>query len=121
MLNCTSLAGTQGQLDLKPKQSLSGDWMTVMKKGQQKWYGNHLTGTYENTLLLLGELPDAGHAVALEADKNGLRRRLAIDPVFDFIALRIAFANLVFRLTERGDNFFAIHADGGTTILDGLP
>src|SRR6266404_7434861 len=69
---------------------------------------------------LLWVLPDAGNAVAHEADENGFGGRLAINPVLDVVPLRITLANFVFRFADSGHYFFAIHSNGGTAILNGF-
>src|ERR1700676_2162549 len=69
---------------------------------------------------LLRVLFDAGYAFALETDENGFRRGLAVNPVLNFVAVGVAFANFVFRFADGGDEFFAIHADGRAALLNGF-
>src|SRR6267142_6763926 len=69
---------------------------------------------------LLWVLPDAGDAVAHEANEDGFGGRLAINPVLDVVSLRITLANFVFWLADRGHHFFAIHSNCGTAILNGF-
>ena len=70
--------------------------------------------------MLLRELLDAGDVVAHEADEYGLRRRLAVDPIFDIVAIGIAFAHFVVGLADGGDKLFTIHAEHWTAVLNGL-
>src|ERR1700761_6473935 len=57
---------------------------------------------------------------ALEAHEDRFGWRLAVNPIFDIVPLRVALADFVFRLSNRGNHFFAVHADGRATILNGL-
>ena len=41
---------------------------------------------------------------------------MAVDPIFNFVAIRVALANFVFGLADGGNNFFAVHADGGVSV-----
>ena len=50
--------------------------------------------------MLLRELLDFGDVVALEADEDGLGRRLAVDPILDFVAVGIALADFVVGLAN---------------------
>src|ERR1700676_112853 len=75
---------------------------------------------YRRTAELLRVLFDAGYAFALETDENGFRRGLAVNPVLNFVAVGVAFANFVFRFADGGDEFFAIHADGRAALLNGF-
>jgi len=51
---------------------------------------------------LLWKLLDAGDVVALEADEDGFRGGLAVNPVFDVVAVGIALADFVVRLADGG-------------------
>src|SRR5882762_5936875 len=55
---------------------------------------------------LLWVLPDAGDAVAHEANEDGFGGRLAVNPVLDFVPIGITLAHFVFRFADRGDHFF---------------
>src|SRR5260370_4198950 len=65
-------------------------------------------------------LLNAGDAVAHESNKDCLGRRLAVNPVFDFVAVGIALANLVLGLADGGDHLFTVHTDRGPPFLNGL-
>src|SRR5271168_3422938 len=69
---------------------------------------------------LLRELLDAGDVVADEADENGLGGRLAVDPVFDVVAVGVALPHFMFGLADGGDHFFAVPADDRLALLNGL-
>src|SRR3954465_9796085 len=65
-------------------------------------------------------LADAGDVVAHEADEDRLGRRLTVNPILDFIPVGVAFADLVLRLADGGDNFFAVHTHDRPTVLNGF-
>src|ERR1700674_2903728 len=69
---------------------------------------------------LLRELFDRGNAFALEAHEDGLRGRLAINPVFDIVAFGIALAHLVVGLSDGCNELFAVHAYDGLAVLNGF-
>src|SRR5271163_1087375 len=69
---------------------------------------------------LLRELLDTGDVVADEADEDGLGGRLAVDPVFDVVAVGVALAHFVFGFADSGDDFFAVHAHDRLALLNGL-
>src|SRR5712664_549670 len=69
---------------------------------------------------LLRELLDAGDVFAHEADEDGLRGRLAVNPVFDIVAFGITLADLAVGLPDRGNKFLAVHAYHGPAVLNGL-
>src|SRR4029077_3597253 len=69
---------------------------------------------------LLRKLADACDALALETNENRFRGRLAVDPIFDFVALRVALADLMFRFADGCDHFLAVHAHGRPAILNGF-
>src|SRR5260370_17991500 len=56
-------------------------------------------------------LLNAGDAVSHESNKDCLGRLLAVNPVFAFVADRIALANLVLGPAEAVDHFFPVHSD----------
>src|SRR5438445_553240 len=78
------------------------------------------TGMIGGGFFLLGELLNRSDMVALEADEDGFRGRLAVNPVFDIVAVGIALAHFVVGLADRSNELFAIHAHDGPAILDGL-
>lgn len=91
-------------------------------EGLLSWNGR-LQWNRENewqSIGLLGELLDAGDMVAHEADEHRFRGRLAVNPVFDIVAVGIALAHFVVRLADRGDQFLAVHSNDWPAILDGL-
>src|SRR2546429_5636564 len=67
---------------------------------------------------LLRELLDARDVVAGEADKDGLGRRLAIDPILNIVAFGVTLADFVVGLAHGSDDFFAVHADKGPALLN---
>src|SRR5208282_841324 len=69
---------------------------------------------------LLWVLLDVSYAVTVKAHKDGLRRWLAVDPVFDVVSFVVAFANLMVGFADGGYHLFAVHADDGPTFLDGF-
>src|SRR5436309_8217204 len=69
---------------------------------------------------LLRELLDFGDVFTHEADKHGLRGRLAVDPILDVVAFGILFAHFALGLANGGDHHIAVHADNGAAVLDGL-
>src|SRR5215471_8635282 len=69
---------------------------------------------------LLWKLTDRGNAVAQEAYKNSLGGGLAVDPVFNFLALGIALADLVVGSSDRGDHLLSVHAHHRTPLFNRL-
>src|SRR5882724_8399661 len=76
------------------------------------------TGLRSGTLLR--ELLDGSDALTGEADEDCPGWRLAVDPILDVVAVRVALANLVVGLADGGDHFFTIHAENGLALLNGF-
>src|SRR6266566_7197572 len=69
---------------------------------------------------LLRELLDFGDVFTHEADKHGLRGRLAVDPILDIVAVGILFPHFALGLAHGGDHHLAVHTDNGAAVLDSL-
>src|SRR5205807_2329050 len=65
-------------------------------------------------------LANTGYAVAHETYKDGLRRRLPVNPILDFIPVRIALTDLVLRLADGSDDFLSIHTHDRASVLNGF-
>src|ERR1700680_1340976 len=70
--------------------------------------------------LRLGELLETDDLVASESDKDSLRGRGAVDPVFGFVSVGVTLADFVVGTAHGGNYHFVVHADGGVSVLDGL-
>src|ERR1700682_2570285 len=112
----TSSASTPRRWNANPTEELS------CFSGRPRW--NHTSEAIdENAVVeagLLRELLDRGDVVAHEADEDGLRRRLAVDPVFDIVAIGITLTHFAVGLPDRGNKFLAVHAYHGPAVLNGL-
>src|SRR5437016_13112934 len=69
---------------------------------------------------LLGELLDTGDAVAQEADEHRLRRRLAVDPVFNIVPVGVALAYFVVGLPDSRNKLLGVHTYHGPAVRTGL-
>src|SRR5438046_9600183 len=69
---------------------------------------------------LLGELLDTGDAVAQEADEHRLRRRLAVDPVFNIVAVGVALAHVEVGLPDSRNKLLAVHTLHGPAAPIGV-
>src|SRR5260370_9296242 len=58
--------------------------------------------------------------VAYEADEDGLRGRLAVDPVFNIVAIGITLTHFAVGFPDRGNKFLAVHAYHGLAVLNGF-
>src|ERR1700735_1228323 len=62
----------------------------------------------------------ADYFVAQERNEDGFRWRIAVDPVFGFVALFGALADFVIGAAERGDHHVVIHSYERAIILNGF-
>src|SRR5438876_12396372 len=69
---------------------------------------------------LLGELLDFGDVFTHEADKHGLRGRLAVDPILDLVCRLLLEKKKATGIVNGCDHHLAINTDTGAPVLYSL-